>query len=746
MIDSEVFLTDFCDTMSRESLVVEIAVGKYYEASHYKTITPQQIKKLARTRQNVHILGSVTDRFFPEKTRARNPDVPSKNHLVFDLDLKQSIKDFEKKPTSEKKLHVIKLFNDCKDDIGSCGLGPLWFALYSGNGLHLWFKSANPIAIEETKRYELFYSDCRVKLESVLNLSLDTAFEKTPSQLIRLPLSQNCKDEKNIIQTEILFHNKEADSSKELGAILKERVSMEAATKQAQVVHIHTRPMKPFSSDEIHKIHKEALRSSLTFDKVLEHKVLPNYSQGKKRGDWVKILSPWTNEKTPSCSLNVTGKYFIDRSAHKKGSIFDFIAELNNLNIKADYLKVIKIAEEITGIHPPKQEKAKKGAETEGTEKEPKKTSYDYYNFLKEQLPNICRDVLTGQMLFREKGGAWEVAMNALPWLEAKGSEIGLKPPMIGRWLACYGREQLKPRLLIDIPQWDNVDRIKTISKCVHIKKDTGITQEHFEDYVKQWGAKIFEKLENNSVQNESEILLFIGGQGIGKDRLIYSMVGGLGRYYNEGSIGRRENDDYMLASQSLVINLSEFDQTARTDIGYLKDFITKKEVTLRKPYALEPESLTLRHSLIASSNESDLLRDSTGNRRFAPFEIEKIDWNYPIDDSLQILAQFKALKGHRVSKEAKEAMDIYIKEKTPPTVVEQVLDVFDNLMLGDWGKCGGMENVIRHHEAHGIIAEVARDVRIAPVRVTTILSKHDRSRTGTGRRREVYLPVNAPR
>ena len=725
------FLPDFCKTLNQPGCVVELA--KEWGAkgsSHFKVITPEIIKEAAQIRQNIGILGSVTQREFGTG-RAGKDDIKAKSYVAFDLDLKDSIPDFKTWAKEEKESHVKKLFEDKKQAIEACGLGSIWIASYSGNGLHLWFRAFSPIKIDSPKNYEGFYLECVSRLEKALVCPFDKAC-KDQNRLMRLPQSWNIKDPSNPIKTGEIYHNEAADSSIELHGLWENTVKME----QANNVIPLPLPTKSFFSKAAHK---EAVKEAITFEEILIHFGYSKMDTIIRKGDTLTISSPWNSDATPSCFLHNDTKKFKDFSSENGGDTLDFIAYLWKLDVKKDFRKVFKIAEEITGITEPKSNK-----ETgEEKAKDEEITKEDYYKLFKKVLPDLCRDILTGQMFFKEKDGAWAVAMNALPWVEALGSEIGLKMPLIGRWLTYYGRDELKARLLVDIPKWDEIDRVKEISKCLHLKQDTGLTQEHFEDYLKQWGSKIFEKLGDNSVQNESEILLLVGGQGIGKDRLIYSLVGGLGRHYSEGTIGRKENDDYQLAAQSLVINLSEFDQTARTDIGYLKDFITKKEVTLRKPYAREPETLSLRHSLIASSNEGDLLRDSTGNRRFAQFEIERIDWSYPTDQSLQILAQFKASMKHRVSPESKAAMDTYIKEKTPPTIQEQVLDVFDNLMRGSWAN---NSDVLKHHEAHGIIAEVAKTVRILPIRVTTILSKNNRSRTGTGRRREVYLPENAPK
>jgi hypothetical protein len=736
---SEGFFEDFCKSINRPDFVVEIAefpLKGGCKPSWYPKLTSEHLRRLSTNKTNWSILGSVTKRDFGAG-RAGKKDIKSKNYLIFDLDLKDSIgKDaLDQMNSQQKKDRIESIFKDKVSAIEQCGLGKLWFAVFSGNGMHLWFRCEGTIPTDDLKLYEHFYLGCQKRLENSLGMKLDDSFQ-SPAQLIRLPLSYNCKNEP--IKTELLHHNTEADSSKELHGIFQEtKKTMEEKAQQST--------QKPAlrvvgsNNDE----HKEALRNSLTFEGVLKHKGLSNlYSEGKAQGKEYVIKSPWNDERTPSCYLHLENKVFNDKSSKKKGDIFGFIAELHGLNSRTQFKEVLSIAEDIAGIPSPKIQKVK--AQKEESANEVKKTRTDYYKFFEKHLPNICRDILTGQMFFKENNGSWAVAMNALPWLEAEGSEVGLKHAMVGRWLACYGRECLKHRLLVDIPIWDKNDRIKQIATCMILKKGTGLSQEHFEDYLKQWGAKIFEKIEDASVQNESEILLLIGGQGIGKDRLIYSIVGGLGRYYSEGTIGRKENDDYQLAAQSLVINLSEFDQTARTDIGYLKDFITKKEVTFRRPYAREPENFSLHHSLIASSNESDILRDSTGNRRFAPFEIEKIVWQYPEKESLQILAQFKALKGHRVSNDSKKAMDVYIKEKTPPTNEERVLEYFDNIMRSRAPTIGLKSDV-----AQGIIDEISRNLHINNKghQIQKILTKNDRSDCGgNARGRRVFLVEHNPK
>lgn len=406
-----------------------------------------------------------------------------------------------------------------------------------------------------------------------------------------------------------------------------------------------------------------------------------------------------------------------------------------------DAIKLEEFLKDKFDLDPEKVKEASKDIQTRLKEAggDGKKGREQYYDLFETFLPELCSDIITERLVFKSEDGRWLPAYNQLQWLEAEATDVKLFPSMIKRWLADYERERAIKRLLLDLPKWDGIDRIKLITECVHLNPETGLTRVHFYECLCQFGAKVFEKVTVISIQNEC--IIIIGPQGAGKDELLRAFFGSFGPYYAEATIGRNQNDDYQLANRSLVINLSEFDQTAKAEVAYLKDYITKSRVTMRVPYGREPEELLLRHSLVASSNESNILRDSTGNRRFFIFEIDKIDWNYPTDQGDQILAQFKALKGYRISPETKKAMDEYIASKTPMSLDAQVISAFDNVMTSRLSDLDG--SYAANNGAHAVIKEVAAVCRVSYQKVTSILTNNGRSKKGAGNKREVFLPTD---
>ena len=83
-----------------------------------------------------------------------------------------------------------------------------------------------------------------------------------------------------------------------------------------------------------------------------------------------------------------------------------------------------------------------------------------------------------------------------------------------------------------------------------------------------------------------------------------------------------------MLATaNNFIFNLDDyFAAVTSRKINEFKGLLTKNTIKVRRSYARYAEELPKICSFIASSNEAQFLHDPTGNRRFIPFEIKKID------------------------------------------------------------------------------------------------------------------------
>lgn len=122
--------------------------------------------------------------------------------------------------------------------------------------------------------------------------------------------------------------------------------------------------------------------------------------------------------------------------------------------------------------------------------------------------------------------------------------------------------------------------------------------------------------------------LVFTGGQGIGKSTAIRAMVPPeLWPYYFEGHWNPENKDSLIALAVYFLINLDDsLAGITSKAINELKAGLTINTVTVRRPYDRYPVKMDRIASFTACSNEQTFLHDSTGNRRFLPFELSSID------------------------------------------------------------------------------------------------------------------------
>jgi hypothetical protein len=311
-------------------------------------------------------------------------------------------------------------------------------------------------------------------------------------------------------------------------------------------------------------------------------------------------------------------------------------------------------------------------------------TSKEYNVFFEDRLNGPQKDILSDELMALVNG-TWQPAASRLDILGSYAFDSFLfKKSRLKEHLARFA-ETKTPRLLIDIPMWDGVDRVKQIADCVTV---TNCTSNYFYELLCDWGARLFRRIENP--KNQNRVFVLQGPQGIGKDFLIDAIVEGFGQFTANLTITSNERDTQAAVGSLIVAKISEFDRTARAEISTLKDLITREHTFIRLPYDRAAKIRAVRCSFMASVNVTEILRDHTGNRRFIIFNLEKINWNYPVGQSLQILAQFKHLAetNYMASQEAEAAMKTFIGSQTPDDPKEAILEAFDER--------------IRNLEAHG--------------------------------------------
>lgn len=131
-------------------------------------------------------------------------------------------------------------------------------------------------------------------------------------------------------------------------------------------------------------------------------------------------------------------------------------------------------------------------------------------------------------------------------------------------------------------------------------------------------------------------LLVLEGFQGIGKSRACQALVGA--RWFSDSlphDLGSR--DAALGLMGKWLIELGELDSLVRTEVETVKAFLSRETDRYRAPYGKHFEERPRQGVLVGTTNQTDYLRDSTGNRRFWPVRCEKAEhaWIAEVRDQL---------------------------------------------------------------------------------------------------------------
>ena len=101
-----------------------------------------------------------------------------------------------------------------------------------------------------------------------------------------------------------------------------------------------------------------------------------------------------------------------------------------------------------------------------------------------------------------------------------------------------------------------------------------------------------------------------------------------LKKYVGEVSPGIKDNDFHILMTQCLIILDDECGGKSKKDEMLQKSMLSKQYFNLREPYGRSNVTLQRIAMMCGTTNQSDILNDPTGNRRFIPIKFNSYDFN----------------------------------------------------------------------------------------------------------------------
>ena len=195
----------------------------------------------------------------------------------------------------------------------------------------------------------------------------------------------------------------------------------------------------------------------------------------------------------------------------------------------------------------------------------------------------------------------------------------------------------------IDSKPWDKQDRL--LSDTGFLSVITAEDQAMASRLLFRWmiGAVAAAYSENGLAL--PGVLVLQGAQGIGKTTFVRNLVSPENeKFVKTGMILNPADKDSVLRVRSCwITELGEVGATFKSDNAKLKAFFTDSKDDVRRPYDRKATILPRRTAFIATVNENDFLRDTTGNRRFWTIAAKSIKYNHGLDMQ-QVWAQIKWL------------------------------------------------------------------------------------------------------
>ena len=178
------------------------------------------------------------------------------------------------------------------------------------------------------------------------------------------------------------------------------------------------------------------------------------------------------------------------------------------------------------------------------------------------------------------------------------------------------------------LPEYDlQTDYITQLSNTITTTK-----QDLWQQCFKKWLVAMVGCVLNDKVINHT-VIVFSGKQGLGKTTWVEKLVPKqLKEYLFSGTINPNNKDTLVQLAECMLINLDELENLNRSEIGSLKEIITKTQIRMRKAYGHNNETMPRRASFAGSVNTAQFLNDSTGSRRFLCFEVEGIQYQHDVD------------------------------------------------------------------------------------------------------------------
>jgi predicted P-loop ATPase len=165
---------------------------------------------------------------------------------------------------------------------------------------------------------------------------------------------------------------------------------------------------------------------------------------------------------------------------------------------------------------------------------------------------------------------------------------------------------------------WDGVERLDT----VFIRHLGAEDNAYVRQATRKWMCGAVARVMRPGCKFDQALVLNSKQQGLGKSTFVRMISNG---WSNDSAVNMNDKEGYGVLHGSWIIELAELSSTKRSDVETVKTFISKCEDTYRPPYGKHVQNFPRQCVFYGTTNETEYLKDRTGNRRFWTIDVEQV-------------------------------------------------------------------------------------------------------------------------
>lgn len=213
-----------------------------------------------------------------------------------------------------------------------------------------------------------------------------------------------------------------------------------------------------------------------------------------------------------------------------------------------------------------------------------------------------------------------------------------------------------------DTLEWDKKQRVETLLIDYLGAEDNSYSRVVIKKMLVAAVARIY-----NPGTKFDNMLILCGPQGKGKSTFIRYLGKG---WYSDSLITVTGKEAYEQLQGNWLLEMAEMNATKKADVEATKHFLSKTEDIYRVAYGRRTTRFPRQCIFFGTSNDNELLRDKTGNRRFWPVDV------YINKPSKNVFDDLNEYEVNQIWAEAlklyKNGEPLYLDEKEEEKAIEQ--------------------------------------------------------------------------